>query len=213
MRTPPAHFGKSAAVSVGFFLLTAQLVFIRSLLELFQGNELTIGLALGLWLLGSASGSLWLGNVFRVFNRWHWLVLWVFPVTLFDFVSIKFFPRLLGFFPGNPQPFLLVFMVFSLCHYPGFPAGRGPVSVAGGTPHAERTFPANTFSEKSLHLGKPGRTAGSAGSQFPLIPPPAQFPGSADRTGGVLRTAALTPQDHTGSHRQPGCFLSCISCC
>ncbi len=65
-------------ISVGFSAMMSQIVLLRELIILFTGNELTLGIILGLWLLGTAFGS---GVVGRLSSR--------LSHPLFAFVSLQ----------------------------------------------------------------------------------------------------------------------------
>ncbi len=52
----------SAIMMLGFTSLVGQVVLIRELVIVFTGNELTLGLILGIWLLWTAAGSGWFGR-------------------------------------------------------------------------------------------------------------------------------------------------------
>lgn len=60
MRKAPALF--SSVFIIGFTALSAQIVFLRELLVLFYGNELSLGVVLGCWLFWTGLGSLFLGR-------------------------------------------------------------------------------------------------------------------------------------------------------
>lgn len=85
---------------LGFVSLGVQIVFLRLLLEIFQGNELSVGLVLSVWLVGSALGA----TVFQpLLNRpgfSFYLPALFFPVLLADYVFIKLSPHLFKLLPG-----------------------------------------------------------------------------------------------------------------
>ncbi|MEA1928734.1 MAG: hypothetical protein U9N73_11050, partial [Candidatus Auribacterota bacterium] len=64
---------------IGFTSLSAQIVFLRELLVLFYGNELSLGVVLGCWLFWTGAGSLLLG---RLSDRFR------FPAFAFSFLQI-----------------------------------------------------------------------------------------------------------------------------
>ena len=67
MATParaPARLQVSLAL-IGFTAVTAQIVLLRELLAVFEGNEMSLGLMLGVWLLWTALGSSVLGRLRR----------------------------------------------------------------------------------------------------------------------------------------------------
>ncbi len=52
----------SAVLTLGFSGMVAQVLLLREILVIFQGNELTIGIVLGNWLVLEAIGSFFLGK-------------------------------------------------------------------------------------------------------------------------------------------------------
>ncbi len=58
-----------AVFIVGFTALSAQIVFLRELLVLFYGNELSLGVVLGCWLFWTGGGSLLLGRFADRFRK------------------------------------------------------------------------------------------------------------------------------------------------
>lgn len=58
-----------AFILVGFVTIIGQIVLIRQLLTIFCGNELSIGIVLGIWLLSTASGSFILGMAADYFKN------------------------------------------------------------------------------------------------------------------------------------------------
>ena len=64
---------------IGFTSLSAQIVFLRELLVLFYGNELSIGVVLGCWLFWTGIGSLFLGRLVDRFRS---------PAIIFSFLQI-----------------------------------------------------------------------------------------------------------------------------
>jgi spermidine synthase len=88
------------AVSLGIISLGSQIILIRLLLQVFRGNELIIGWALSVWLMGSATGSLLLGRVLRKTRMWNWQFLSIFPVMLGDYFFVTYTPKIFDLIPG-----------------------------------------------------------------------------------------------------------------
>ncbi|MBZ5646347.1 MAG: fused MFS/spermidine synthase [Acidobacteriia bacterium] len=61
--TGPSRGVRCALLLIGGTAVTAQIVLLRELLSLFQGNEFSIGVMLAVWLLGTAFGSGLLGRL------------------------------------------------------------------------------------------------------------------------------------------------------
>ncbi len=98
------YLALNAAIGLGVISLGIQVVFIRLLLEVLQGNELFIGLALGIWLMGTSSGSILSSRLSQkqaVPNR---IVFYVVPIFLLNYMLIKICPKLFHFIPGAPLP-------------------------------------------------------------------------------------------------------------
>jgi len=85
---------------LGFVSLGIQIVFIRLLLEIFQGNELSVGLVLSVWLIGSALGAVVLQPLFEKFALSSTLPFILLPVLLADYIFIKISPHLFDLLPG-----------------------------------------------------------------------------------------------------------------
>ena len=109
---------KLAAAGLGFLALGAQISLIRSLLEIFQGNELTVGLVLAVWLTGTASGSLFFSWIAQYRIWQHLPVVGVFPVIFSNYLLIRFWPQILGFLPLVPQNFIKSLLIISLSILP-----------------------------------------------------------------------------------------------
>jgi spermidine synthase len=99
---------------IGFTSLSAQIVFLRELLVLFYGNELSLGVVLGCWLFWTGVGSLCLGRYsdrFRspapVFSFLQILLAISLILTLLAIRSIKLF---LGLSPGEIVGYLSIFI-------------------------------------------------------------------------------------------------------
>jgi spermidine synthase len=60
---PPTGRLRVSVFLAGFTAVTAQVVLMRELMVVFNGNEMSLGLMLAVWLLWSAAGSAWLGRV------------------------------------------------------------------------------------------------------------------------------------------------------
>src|SRR4030042_4622790 len=93
------NWQKLTAAGVGFLALGAQISLIRSLLEIFQGNELTVGLVLAVWLTVSASGSLFFSWIAQYRIWQHLPVVGGFPVIFSNYLLIRFWPQIPGFLP------------------------------------------------------------------------------------------------------------------
>ncbi|MDP8213728.1 MAG: fused MFS/spermidine synthase [Candidatus Euphemobacter frigidus] len=96
---------------VGFTSLSAQIVFLRELLVLFYGNELSLGVVLGCWLFWTGMGSLLLGRLadrFRspavIFSLFQSLLAVSLVLTLLAIRSVKLFlnvspGQIIGYLP------------------------------------------------------------------------------------------------------------------
>ncbi|OPX35338.1 hypothetical protein B1H10_01485 [candidate division KSB1 bacterium 4484_188] len=85
---------------LGFVSLGIQIVFIRLLLEIFQGNELSVGLVLSVWLIGSALGAAVFQPLLKKLDLSSALPVILFPILLTDYFLIKITPHLFGLLPG-----------------------------------------------------------------------------------------------------------------
>ena len=99
---------------IGFTSLSAQIVFLRELLVLFYGNELSIGVVLGCWLFWTGIGSLFLGRLvdrFRspaiIFSFLQILLAIALVLTLLAIRSVKIFMDLS---PGQIIGYLIIFI-------------------------------------------------------------------------------------------------------
>ncbi|HGY55302.1 MAG TPA: hypothetical protein ENK44_06365 [Caldithrix abyssi] len=136
----------------GFNALSAQVLFLREFLVLFNGNELSIGVILAVWLLWTGIGSYLFGRIkissgtgllrFLVFVQATSVVL--IPLTL---AGIRYSRLLLHILPGESPGFAALFLLaggwlslFCLCsgglftlgsHYLK-PFSTGDLSLAGG---------------------------------------------------------------------------------
>ena len=118
-----------AVFLAGFSAFSAQIVFLRELLVLFYGNELSLGVVLGCWLFWTGLGSLGLGRISdrlrapaRVLAATQTLLAFVLVLTL---PAIRAARALLGLAPGQiagyGSIFLVPFSVLSLiCLLNGF---------------------------------------------------------------------------------------------
>ena len=113
----------------GFTALSAQIVFLRELLVLFYGNELSLGVVLGCWLFWTGIGSLLLGRLadrFRstaaIFSFLQTLLAISLVLTLLAIRSVKLFLDLSpGQIIGYVQIFMASFAVISVyCLLNGF---------------------------------------------------------------------------------------------
>ena len=114
---------------IGFTSLSAQIVFLRELLVLFYGNELSIGVVLGCWLFWTGIGSLFLGRLadrFRspaiIFSFLQILLAIALVLTLLAIRSVKIFMDLSpGQIIGYLNIFIASFAVISVyCVLNGF---------------------------------------------------------------------------------------------
>lgn len=106
------------SVTFGSLTIGIQIVFIRILLEIFHGNELTIGLALSVWLIGTAAGSTLVAKFIKqtgLFSLTYWIL---FPVLFLDYLFIKFTPKIFHLIPGVIPSLSTVLMVSSLTILP-----------------------------------------------------------------------------------------------
>jgi spermidine synthase len=143
------NWKKLSAAGLGFLALGAQIVIIRSLLEIFQGNELTVGLALAVWLTGTASGSLLFPRIAHHRIWQHLPVVTGFPVIIANYLLIRFLPKILGFLPLVPQNFIKTLLILCLSILPAswlcgalFPYLSRQYSLANGS---TRSSPVNTI--------------------------------------------------------------------
>jgi len=90
---------------LGVLSLGIQIVLIRLLLEIFHGNELSIGWALAVWLLGTSTGSFILARYLKKTILWKRIFLIVLPIIIVNYLLIKFIPSLFQIIPGVIPPF------------------------------------------------------------------------------------------------------------
>lgn len=91
---------------IGFTALTSQIILLRELLIVFYGNEITLGLILGLWLLIAGAGSLFTGKILlkktknhlRLFSSIQILIAIYLPLSIY---LVRILPRILNLFPGE----------------------------------------------------------------------------------------------------------------
>ena len=132
---------------IGFTALSAQIVFLRELLVLFYGNELSLGVVLGCWLFWTGLGSLCLGRFADRFKKpalklalLQTLLAFALIATLLAARSVKLFlnvspGQILGYIPI----FLASFFVLSIfCLLNGFLFSLGcktfeKISAAAGS--------------------------------------------------------------------------------
>jgi len=106
------------ALGLGFLALGVQIIFMRSLLEIYKGNELIIGLILAVWLTGTASGSLLFSRIEHHHFWQHFPVVTAFPIILFNYFFILFSAKIFGFLPLVPQSFLKTLLIIVLAVWP-----------------------------------------------------------------------------------------------
>ncbi len=90
---------------LGVLSLGIQIVLIRLLLEIFHGNELSIGWALAVWLLGTSIGSFILARYLQKTILWKRIFLIVLPIVMVNYLLIKFIPSLFQITTGIIPPF------------------------------------------------------------------------------------------------------------
>ncbi len=91
---------------IGFTALSAQIILLRELLIVFYGNEVTIGLILGLWFLIGGLGSFFAGkillkkfkNYLNLFNIIQLLIAVYLPLCIY---IVRVLPKILNLFPGE----------------------------------------------------------------------------------------------------------------
>ncbi len=106
------------ALGLGFLALGVQIIFMRSLLEIYKGNELIIGLILAVWLTGTASGSLLFSRI-EHHHLWQYFpVATAFPIIIFNYFFILFSAKIFGFLPLVPQSFLKTLLIIVLAVWP-----------------------------------------------------------------------------------------------
>lgn len=92
-------------IIAGITAMSSQVVFLRELLIIFYGNEISIGIVLAAWLLWGAAGSILISNLFSrikdpaiVFSFLQASLAIALPATL---IAIRFSKGLLGILPGE----------------------------------------------------------------------------------------------------------------
>ena len=106
-----------AFISLGFSSMISQIVFIRELITLFMGNELTLGIILALWLLWTATGSglfglftKYLKNPFRLLYFLQFVIVLLLPLTI---IFIRLSRNIFSLLPGEvTSPFFIFFIPF-----------------------------------------------------------------------------------------------------
>ena len=104
--------------TLGLISILAQVIILRELIVAFYGNELFVGIVLGIWLLGTGSGSLLAHKLstkflnIKVLFSLLFLTIFCFPLEI---ILVRTFWAL-AFFPGELPSFLLslVFVFFIL---------------------------------------------------------------------------------------------------
>ena len=69
METTKGNYLKLLFICIGFSAMITQIIILRELLLFFTGNELTLGIILGLWLFWTAIGSGLMGRLIRFFSN------------------------------------------------------------------------------------------------------------------------------------------------
>lgn len=111
------------AFGLGLFALTTQIVLFRFVFEFFNGNELTIGISLAIWLSGSGLGSFVMPKLIKKFNWRPAFTLILVSIIIFSYLLAKFFPLLFNLKPGifpttleaTPIIFLTIFPSAVIC--------------------------------------------------------------------------------------------------
>ncbi|MBN2814330.1 MAG: hypothetical protein JXQ80_09650, partial [Bacteroidales bacterium] len=156
----------TALVVLGITTLVSQLVLFRELLNIFQGNELIIGLMLSLWMLFTALGSVWGSHFRKTDNQLQWLsrmlvsasIIPVFSITILYIVDALLFP------PGTAKGILTV-LLYCLVIF-------SPIGLLSGSLFTHFSF---LLSEQSannrISIAYGWETAGSmiAGVLFSLV--------------------------------------------
>jgi len=60
---------RAALAATGFSAVVGQIVLMRELIQVFNGNEISLGILLGMWLLWTAVGSGAASWILRAFSR------------------------------------------------------------------------------------------------------------------------------------------------
>ena len=106
-----------SVIILGLTAIVAQIVFIRELISIFYGNELSLGTFLGAWLLWTALGSRYLPKIFSSYNLSQsigliqWSVCILLPSSLY---LIKLSPSIIGTSTGEMigyMPMLLITVI------------------------------------------------------------------------------------------------------
>ncbi len=110
----------TALVVLGFTTLVSQLILFRELLNLFQGNELIIGLMLSLWMLFTALGSVTVSYFRRTVSQLRQLsrMLVATSITPILSVAILYVADALLFPPGTAKGILVVLLYCVLMFFP-----------------------------------------------------------------------------------------------
>ncbi len=103
-----------AAFVLGFSAMASQIVFLRSFFSVFSGNEMTIGVVIGFWLLSVAFGSAFLGrSVDRVRNKTSVISAGFFILAFllpFGILEIGIIRPVFGFSTGEIIRFFPIFL-------------------------------------------------------------------------------------------------------
>ncbi len=99
----PAIFKRGVifpALGLGVLALTAQVIFIRLLLQYSMGNELAIGMALAVWLFGTAFGSTYFSRLLKALKIFELLPGLILPVVILNELIVEFVPKIFDLSPG-----------------------------------------------------------------------------------------------------------------
>jgi spermidine synthase len=112
-------------LALGFFGITAQVLLIREITTVFEGNELMMAWTLGIWMFVTGLGS-WFGKSWKKLVQgiipWMFILLGYLPIAAVVFMSLA---RKLFFLPGelvSPVWYLLIvtFLLAPVCLSSGF---------------------------------------------------------------------------------------------
>ncbi len=95
----------AALIITGFAGMMGQIVLLREMVIIFLGNELTLGMMLGIWLFGTALGSglfvRWIQNITRTVMLFAWLQIALAVILPLTIICIRSSPALWGMNQGE----------------------------------------------------------------------------------------------------------------
>jgi spermidine synthase len=118
-----------AIIIVGFSSMMSQIILLRELIIIFQGNELTLGIIFSIWLAGTAIGSGVIGKLVKYLTkplRWFLILQTLFVILLpAVLVFIRLSPGLFQIARGDLMPLPMLFIIpiislFPMCLIIGF---------------------------------------------------------------------------------------------